>query len=78
MKLVDLINNKQNVRFDDIPTEYQESYNKFMTGQTIYKDDEGYAVSYYNDFIIWYYANMDELNGFILREERDTKLETLL
>ena len=50
-----LVNDKKDVKFNDIPLEWRDSFDRFMFGSTIYGDDEGNYIAYYHDFIRWYY-----------------------
>jgi hypothetical protein len=57
-----LVNDKKDVKFNDIPLEWRDSFDRFMFGSTFYRDDENNDVAYYHDFIRWYYENQKELN----------------
>ena len=35
-----LVKDKKDVKFNDIPLDWQDSFQKFMFGSTIYDDDE--------------------------------------
>jgi hypothetical protein len=73
MILTELINKRQDVKFSDIPLEWVDSFNKFMYGQTCYKDtDTNEFMAYYTDYARWYYAN----KSIILREEKIDQIKS--
>lgn len=49
--------NSQGVKFKDIPIEYRKSFNDFMLGQTIIRDDNGDDIAYSWDVGQWIYLN---------------------
>ena len=67
----ELVKNKKDVKFNDIPLEWRDSFDMFMFGSTFYRDDEGYDIAYYHDFIRWYYENQKEL-------DREIKINNIL
>ena len=73
MILTELINKRENIKFSDIPLEWRESFNRFMYGQTYYKDiDTGEDMAYYTDYARWYYANKSK----IVREEKIDQIKS--
>jgi len=71
MYISKLVNDKKDVKFNDIPLDWRDSFQKFMFGSTIYSDDEGNYIVYYHDFIKWYYENKKEL-------DREIKINNIL
>lgn len=70
-KISELVINRKDVKFNDIPSDWKDSFNLFMFGQTIYGDDEGNFIAYYHDFMRWYWQNQTEL-------DRDNKIDDIL
>lgn len=70
-KIRELVANRKDVKFDDIPLDWRDSFNKFMFGQTIYGDDDGNFIAYYHDFMGWYWQNQREI-------DRDNKIDDIL
>jgi hypothetical protein len=66
-----LVKDKKDVKLNDIPLEWKDSFDRFMFGQTIYGDDEGNYIVFYHDFIRWYYENQKEL-------DREIKINSIL
>lgn len=66
-----LVSDRKDVKFNDIPLEWKDSFDRFMFGSTIYGDDEGNYIAYYHDFIRWYYENQKEL-------DREIKIDNIL
>jgi hypothetical protein len=71
MNIHKLISDKKDVKYNDIPLEWRDSFQRFMLGQTIYGDDEGNYIAYYHDFLRWYYENKKVL-------DRDIKIDSIL
>jgi hypothetical protein len=71
MNISKLVNDKKDVKFNDIPLEWRDSFNSYMFGSTIYSDNQGNSIAYYNDFIRWYYENQKEL-------DREIKINDIL
>lgn len=71
MDIHKLISDKKDVKYNDIPLEWRDSFQRFMLGQTIYGDDEGNYIAYYHDFLRWYYENKKVL-------DRDIKIDSIL
>lgn len=67
MILTELYNKKEDVEMSSIPTEWRDSFNRFMYGQTYYvHGDTGEEMVYYSDYARWYFKNKEA----ILREEK--------
>ena len=71
MKIKTLIESKKDIRFIDIPIEWQDSFRTFMFGQTYYGDDEGNAMMYYHDFMRWYWINQVAI-------DREIKIDNII
>jgi hypothetical protein len=71
MNISKLVKNKKDVKFNEIPLEWRDSFNSYMFGSTIYNDDQGNFIAYYHDFIRWYYENQKEL-------DREMKINDIL
>lgn len=66
-----LLSDKKDVKFSDIPLEWQDSFRKFMFGSTIYGDENGNHMAYYHDFVGWYMNNKREI-------DREIKINNIL
>jgi hypothetical protein len=71
MKIKTLIEGKKDIRFIDIPIQWQDNFNKFMFGQTYYKDDDGNSIMYYDDFMRWYWINQVAI-------DREIKIDNII
>ncbi len=70
MTLKEIYDSNKDVRDSQIPTEWKESFNKFIMGQACYKENEEY-VYYSHDFRQWYHINSKQI-------ERDTKINDII
>lgn len=71
MKIKALIESKKDIRFIDIPIQWQDSFRTFMFGQTYYCDDEGNKMMYIHDFIRWYCINQVAI-------DREVKIDNII
>jgi len=73
MILTQLIKERKDIKFSDIPTEWKDSFNEFMYGQTYYKDmDTNEEMAYFQDYARWYFKYEDR----IIREEKIDQIKS--
>lgn len=77
--LKEIYDSDQDVKEGLIPEEWQESFNRFMWGQTCYinENPDGTKTFLYfaRDFRRWYHQNKEQIEKQI---ERDNKIESIL
>lgn len=71
MKIKELIEGRKDIRFIDIPLEWQDSFRTFMFGQTYYCDDDGNSMMYIHDFMRWYWINQVAI-------DREIKIDNII
>jgi len=76
MKLRELYERGTDVRDFEIPTEWRESFDRFMFGSTCLADvdEDGKPINfiyYYHDFRGWYHQNQKQI-------ERDEKIDNII
>jgi hypothetical protein len=77
--LKELYESKSDVRDSQIPTEWKESFNKFIFGQTCYMEEnengEKEFVYYSHDFRYWYNKNKEAIErDLVINEVLNIKL----